>query len=197
MIDTQQTVQTVQTVQADDSKLDNSPKVNKDVESEKGYWTDDEPRGLAICVDATTKGMDVNSRISLSSDYWYRVQHFNLGQSTTDEAWKVINAVAKECARTLVLHSAANKSSSGSEPGNNEEECSKEVKDCDLSTPAVHYCIPSLSVKHVDQIYYLIKHALTKAKMKFTISHGFRFDTSKGVTAPPKRRRRRKKKNTQ
>ena len=165
--------------------------LNKDVEAKKGYWTDDESRGISLYVTAT--GEDT-ARISLSSEYWYRVQHFDLSDSSVEDAWKVIKALMKECGRSLVLHAApiAPVTTTPEDEGENESEIEEEP---DAVEPApVHYCAPYLSVKQVDQIYYLLKHALTTAKVNFVISHTIRFDTSCGVAAPPKRRRRRKKK---
>jgi hypothetical protein len=166
--------------------------LNKTLESKKGYWVDDEPRGLLISV----QGCDDEARISLSSDYWYRVQHFSLPQSSTDDAWKVIRSVMRECGRTLVLHAPIEEEDTkekDEEEEHNDQDNDQEEDDT-TSTP-VHYSVPYLGPKQVDQIYYLIKHALTTAQMKYSISHSIRFDTSRGIAAPPKRRRRRKKKS--
>ena len=140
--------------------------LNKPLESKKGYWTDDENRGLSLNV---TQLLNDDTRISLSSDHWYRVQHFDLSETSTTEAWRIIKATMKECGRTLIVHPSEDQESS------------------------VHYQVASLSAKQVDQIYYLLKHGLTTANVVFTITHSFMFDTSDGVAAPPKRRRRKKK----
>lgn len=178
--------------------------LNKNQESKKGYWTDDEVRGLSISVTASSED---TARISLSSAYWYRVQHFDLQESTSEEAWRVIRATLKECGRTLVLHAPptpAPEREQVEEEEDDEEEndetaaaaaATNENKD-EVVTPApgVHYEVPYLSAKQVDQIYYLLKHNLTTEKVGFSISHSIRFDSSKGTLAPSKRRRRRKKK---
>jgi len=166
--------------------------LNKILESKKGYWTDEEPRGLMLNVTPTG---ETSARISLSSDYWYRVQHFTLPDSSTDDAWKVIKTVMKECGRSLVLHAPpTTEKTEKTENQEEQEDKSPDHSETKKEAPvAVHYSTPYLSAKQVDQIYYLLKHALTTAKIPFVISHSLLFDTSNGIAAPPKRRRRRKR----
>lgn len=168
----------------------NEPTLNKNQESQKGYWTDGESRGLQICVSNAVvsdgKKAAASSRISLSSAYWYRVQNFDLPETSAEDAWRVIRSTLKECGRTLVLHA----------PPLWDEDPEGDAEDV---TPidGVHYEVPYLSAKQVDQIYYLLKHNLTTVKMRFNITHSISFDARKGVLAPSKRKRRRKKKTTQ
>ena len=150
--------------------------LDKTLESKKGYWTDDEPRGLSVAIVPFGES---EVRISLSSEYWYRVQHFDLSEITIRQAWNKFNSVLRDCGRTLVIHTNEDNEMS-------ETECSER--------PAVHYEVPYLSAKQVDQIYYLLKHSLTTAKTDFSIAHGLCFDTTKGVAIPSKKRKRRKKK---
>ena len=159
--------------------------LDKTAESKKGYWTDDEPRGLSVAIAPLG---DNNVRISLSSEYWYRVQHFDLSEITIRQAWTKFNSVLKDCGRTLVIYSEP--------PYNGDEmkDTEEMVRPALMVRPAVHYEVPYLSAKQVDQIYYLLKHSLTTAKTEFSIAHGLCFDTSKGVPIPSKKRKRRRKK---
>ena len=152
------------------------------IEDQKGYWTADEKRGLHISVESRE---GTGAKIILSSDYWYRIQQFNIA-TLPAIAWKVVwEVVHGECGRTLV-------------PTLSDDE---EVK---------YYSIKNLNVKQVDQVYYLLKHALTKNNIQFEITHPLlRFASELEPLDPPmfgatalnqKRRRRRyrnhKKKNT-
>lgn len=151
--------------------------LNKNHESRKGYWTDNESRGLYLSVTFTENA----TRISLSSEYWYRTQHFDLKNCGSDEAWRIIKSLMKECGRTLLSHET-----------NEEEGMSGDTED---TIEQKYYRVPYLSAKQVDQIYYLLKHSLTTENRDFAIAHSIFFDTSKGIAAPVKRKRR-KKKNT-
>lgn len=166
-----------------------APPLNKEMESKKGYWTDGEARGLSIAVIADETG----TRISLSSGHWYRVQHFELCATSSTDAWRILKTTIKDCGRTLVA------ATQGEADDHSETENEGELLDLGehplLETKANnrYYEIAHLSAKQVDQIYYLIKHALTTANAPFVISHSLRFDTTHATAAPGKRRRRRKK----
>ncbi len=132
--------------------------IDKTQESKKGYWSDDEPRGISLTVSETETG----SRISLSSEYWYRVQHFDLTDCDVNGAWQIIQSVASECGRTLVPHL---------EITDNEEN-------------AEYYRVAYLNPKQTDQLYYLLKHSLTTLGIEFVISHTLTFDKTGCVRAP-------------
>jgi hypothetical protein len=162
--------------------------IDKLKEAKKGYWTDDEARGISIRVSAI--GEDT-TRISVSSDYWYRVQHFDVDAASCNstKAWQVIQTVMKECGRTLIPVTT---------DVTLEDESTDEIVE--------YYNVAYLNTKQVDQLYYLLKHELTTANYPFVISHTFSFDTStECVIAPPsvstdasktaKNRRRRKRAN--
>jgi hypothetical protein len=165
--------------------------IDKIKEAKKGYWTDDESRGLSIRVSANAD----HTRISVSSEYWYRVQHFdvNAGECNSTKAWQVIQTVMKECGRSLIPVTF--------EVGTTTEEGTEETDEI-----TEFYSVAYLNAKQVDQLYYLLKHELTKANYPFVISHTFSFDTTgESVLAPAsvlaesqgqkKNRRRRKRAN--
>ena len=167
--------------------------IDKLKEAKKGYWTDDEARGISIRVSAI--GEDT-TRISVSSDYWYRVQHFDVDAASCNstKAWQVIQTVMKECGRTLIPITT--------------EVTVVNDEDNESTTEEIveYYNVAYLNTKQVDQLYYVLKHELTTAKYPFVISHTFSFDTStECVIAPPsvltdasktaKNRRRRKRAN--
>lgn len=112
------------------------------------------------------------------SEYWYRVQHFDLTTCNVTNAWQIIQDVSEACGRSLVPHVSAN---------------------CDT---VKYYRIAYLNAKQTDQIYYLLKHSLTTLGIVFTISHTFLVDTSQSVPFPnapetetPTAARRRRRKN--
>lgn len=169
--------------------------LNKEQESKKGYWTDEEPRGLLLKV--LEKGEE-GSRISLSSEYWYRVQHFDLIDTTPNEAWRMVRSVMKECGRTLVPHMVdiAIDLSQGVDPDaepdtdrNNQQEQSAE------ESVVQYYRIAYLNDKQVNQLYYLLKHSLTTEGKAFKIGHTLSFAGEKKpcIPLPPKRRRKRRR----
>jgi hypothetical protein len=125
-------------------------------ESRKGYWTNDEPRGIAVRIVA----LDEKAvRISLSSEHWYRVQHFDI-EGSPNSAWRLlIDVIGKQCGRSLkVVHAEGT---------------------ANAAAPTVdYYQVGNLNAKQVDQLYYLLKHTLTTAGVSFSIAHSFTFNTS-------------------
>lgn len=159
-----------------------------ETEQAKGYWTEGSSGYLDIAVSVTysdsnvvvktpnvaTDASDVTidnnietSAIVLSSNYWYRVQHFKL---TDDSAWSWIKTLLRECGRKLPT-------------------------DC-LSTSTTNafiYRVGNLSLQQVNQMYYLLKHALTSAKVPFQIEHTLLMVSPNMITIPapkPKKNRR-------
>jgi hypothetical protein len=163
-------------------------------EESKGYWTEGSSGYLDIAVievydvaiksssesensSTTTLGgaSDVDtpliksSAILLSSGYWYRVQHFELTDGT---AWSWLKTLLRECGRKLP------------EPLGGAEN--------DIN---VVYRIGNLSLQQVNQMYYLLKHSLTSAKVPFTLAHSLTM-TAGTVAAPkPKKAHRRLRRN--
>ena len=145
---------------------------NKRKESSAGYWTDKETRGLSLCI----KNLDAKVRVSVSSEYWYRVQHFDLTNTIAKNIWNIIKLVMKDCGRMLIAIHDESKAEANS---------------------ILFYRLDNLSEKQTNQIYYLLKHAFTKNKLEFTISHTLRFDTSIPSLIMPKKKRRRRRGRTE
>lgn len=176
-----QPTQTTPTGQFKDLPLhqQNNPKqpslmnLDKNQESKKGYWTDDESRGISLVVTHSTNN-EAGSKISLSSEYWYRVQHFDLPECQVAKAWQVILDVAKACGRTLVPHTIEENDADANE-----------LEEGEVAEPTIeYYRISYLNPKQTDQLYYFLKHSLTTMGTPFVISHTFTFDTTNCVPAP-------------
>lgn len=181
--------------------------IDKALETKKGYWTDDEPRGIAVRLVAVDEKF---VRISLSSDYWYRVQHFDI-ECCPNKAWRlVIDVISKECGRTLFPVYSYKAASTeveevtveGDETESGDQEMIIETAQGLKAATVKYYSVAYLNAKQVDQLYYLLKHALTTAGVPFVIAHSFAFDTStpsillcdgQGQPDPKKTRRRRKR----
>ena len=148
--------------------------LDKTQESKNGYWTDDEPRGITVAVGNTR--VDGACRISLMSEYWWRVQHFTVSDCNTGKVWGIVKQVMKDCGRSLVPYAVGEKD-----------------QESETDDRPVYYSVPYLSNKQVDQLYYLLKHSLTTNRLDFALSHGVRFPSYDGIVAPKKRRKRRKK----
>lgn len=154
--------------------------ITKNQESLKGYWTDDEARGISLLV---TKRGEATTRISLSSEYWYRVQHFDVLDTEVNTVWKLIKElIINECGRTLVPH-VRKETVAGEEEGEIVEKQTVE-----------YYRVSNLSAKQVDQLYYLLKHTLTKSGLTFALAHSFfgGMDTNHSIPVPKKRRRKKR-----
>lgn len=130
--------------------------IDKTKEAKKGYWTNDEHRGFSIVVSPGYE--EQTTRISITSEYWYRVQHFDI-VCDPDRAWKLVNDAMSQCGRTLIP--AITSTTDGA--------------------VITNYTVAYLNAKQVDQIYYLLKHSLTTANLQFSISHTLGFDTSKSI----------------
>lgn len=134
-------------------------------EMAKGYWTDNSigylDVAVTMCTTENEQPKTISSTILLSSNYWYRVQRFTLNDDT---AWMWVRALLRECGRTLP------------EP---------------QSSGGYIYRISNLSLQQANQMYYLLKHSLTSAKIIFTLSHSLTFDANTTV-APPKQKKNRR-----
>lgn len=201
-------------------------KINKKREAKKGYWKDNEPRGLylrVVCKEKKNQEQQKqeeesnetelhakNNRyticVSLNSEYWYRVQHFDLDDCSIRKVWAIIKDVTRECGRTLVPHtreeSIRNSDNNIEVNDDNLEKQDTNDKQEETKTQSVveYYRIAYLSPMQVNQLYYLFKHAFTKNGLSFSIRHTIGFDTStdKCVKPPKKRRqRRRRRRRTQ
>lgn len=150
--------------------------VSNDGEQSKGYWSEHSTGYLDIAVSVLyadeTRTLEAiqSSTILLSSNYWYRVQHFRLTDGT---AWTWLKALLRECGRKLP------------ELNNNEN-------------TAFVYRIGNLSLQQVNQMYYLLKHSLTSAKVPFLLAHSLVMIGNNTVTVPApksKKNRRARRKN--
>lgn len=150
-----------------------------------GYWTGDEARGLRVSVhqDATSGA----TTIQLGSAYWYRVTRFVLARSTPHVAWRILRMVAGECKREWQRENGehAKQSEQTTQAKQSPNEAHTHEKE------AV-YRMRNLSSDQVKQIYYLVKHSLTREGVSFELHHSLRFHPTGGLPMPPRRKRKRK-----
>ena len=153
----------------------NVSNVNNDAEQSKGYWSEHSTGYLDVAVsvvyaDATCSLEAIqSSTILLSSNYWYRVQHFQL---TDASAWTWVKALLRDCGRKL--------------------------PDLGDANAAFVYRISNLSLQQVNQMYYLLKHSLTSAKVPFILAHSLAMISANTITIPApksKKNRRARRKN--
>lgn len=149
--------------------------VSNDGEQSKGYWSEHSAGYLDVAVSVLyandTLEAIQSSTILLSSNYWYRVQHFQL---TDGSAWTWLKALLRECGRKL--------------PDLNN----------DNAATAFVYRIGNLSLQQVNQMYYLLKHSLTSAKVPFLLAHSLVMISNNTITVPApksKKNRRARRKN--
>jgi hypothetical protein len=158
-----------------ESEIGGNVNVIETAEQSKGYWSDNSAGYLDVAVSVEyandTRDAIQTSTILLSSNYWYRVQHFRL---TDGSAWNWLKALLRDCGRKLPELAA--------------------------DVTAFVYRIGNLSLQQVNQMYYLLKHSLTSAKVTFTLAHSLTMINNHTITIPApkskKNRRAKRKTNT-